>query len=104
MSAGRGYIIRFYREADEKAYFIGDTAYRSKPFIVSNLGSAKLFEKIDDAEKYVVDNAKVIKKTNKNGYLYISKVFYKENNSYGNVKKSPTKLTKPDRYDFLNKI
>ena len=108
MTAGRGYIIRFYKEYDGKSYFI--ETVRTSIKLGSYLSRASVFTEIEDADKMVIDIKKRTKKQHKRGYLYISKVFYKKVNipSYKSIANREmavaVKLTKPDRHDFINMI
>ncbi len=110
MNAGRGYVIRFYRENDNTAhYVVGSNGFSKTPSMAPHIASARVFKNINIAEGYIVELSKKIKKKWGKGYLYISKVFYKEVampswNTTGKKKLVAEKLTKPDRHDFLNMI
>jgi len=104
MKAGRGYIIRFFEDSSNMALFYAEDKtpyYRhiSNPWS-TNLKDANVFLDYVEAVKTIIKIKKTIKNLHKKGYLYISKVFYKEDHN----RLAPIKLTKPDRHDFLQAI
>ena len=103
MSANICYIIRFYKEADDKAYFLDAFGTLNQ-----NIANAKIFETSEDAQKHITEHKGHIKKHYKRGYLYIAKAFYekrKKKSVWGNWQNiNDIKLTKPDRHDFLDSI
>ena len=109
MKAGRGYIIRFFDEKNNTAVFYAKEATssygRSSPW-KPKLEDATIFTDHNRATNALVAVKKSTKKVK--GYLYISKCFYKEARgvSWNNkgTRLSATKLTKPDRHDFLQAI
>ena len=103
--AGRGYVIRFFDESRDTAVYLCENTRREYTL---HLTDAKLFYTHKEAIDELVARKKAVKKQYKKGYLYISKVFYKEQERKlwrgGGSDIRPTKLTKPDRHDFLNAI
>jgi len=114
MKAGRGYIIRFFDEKNNTALFYARQSKknsfsygRTTPWAVE-LKTAAIFKDHEEAVKTVVEIKKATKKKYKKGYLYIAKAFYKEEktNTWGTKETmlTATRLTKPDRHDFLQAI
>ena len=112
MKSGRGYVIRFYYEKEgESLYYCGDSSLSNMPILSNKLIRAIIYFDQGATAKKVVEIKKAVKKKYKKGYLYISKVFYKEvaiqtpiNKTVIATKIVPFKLTKPDRNDFLKAI
>jgi len=105
--AGRAYIIRYYDERTDKAFFYGKAnSYSREMNLTPNIKNAEIFLDHAEATKRII-SLKKEKKRSEKGYWYISKIFYKEE-YYGfnktNVRRTAIKLTKPDRHDFLNAI
>lgn len=103
MNAGRGYVIRLYDDKTNKAYyFVGNV---QRPRFLRNIKLAQVYTDHASALSDLITIKTSVSKMFKKGYLYISKVFYKEmpftSNKFIRV---PVKLTKPDRYDFLSAI
>ena len=111
MNAGRGYVIRFYDEKNSTSLFYrgqrGSIYSRGTNNWDLKLDQAEVFTSHEDAVKLLIGLKKETNKIYKKGYLYIAKVFYRSK-TYGGNKKNlilvATKLTKPDRHDFLNAI
>jgi len=101
MKAGRGYIIRLFAEKTNTAYFFTN---RSSRWSIG-IKYAFIFTDHATAIKMLLSIKKETHKKFKKGYLYISKVFYKEGITGGfNRGLIPLKLTKPDRHDFISAI
>jgi hypothetical protein len=96
INSKKGYIIRFYKESEEKAYFFGHGAR-----LMPKIDYALIFETEAEAAKAIIDNKARIKKSYKRGYLYIAKIFHGKCRATG---RNTIKLTKPDRHDFLESI
>jgi|GEM_PF-6602241 len=99
----RGYIIRFFKERDNNSIFY--TARAGTNSFSTRLSSAKIFDDHASASKELI-SIKTVCKRYHGGYLYISKIFYKirETTNATVPIKIITKLTKPDRHDFLNAL
>ena len=97
MNANRrvGYVIRFYKESDETAYFYRQY-YSNDHALHREVDRAKIFETEEEAAKKITEIKKVIKKKYKRGYLYLSKVFHGD--------RQKPKLTKPDMHDFVHNL
>ena len=110
MKAGRGYLIRFFDEKTNFALFYAKEstpAYRRSDPWTTKMDEATIFTDHDEATKALVEIKKPTKKVRKKGYLYISKCFFNEIKSSWNSttsRRRATKLTKPDRHDFLHAI
>ena len=111
MNAGRGYVIRFYDEKQGKTIFYtgsrGSIYNNGRKKWNVNLDQAEVFISHEDAVTKLVDIKKETSKTYNKGYLYIAKIFYTERKRGFGTKNTilvATKLTKPDRHDFLNAI
>ena len=104
--SGRGYIIRFYDPHTETSLF-RSSGYGRPLCNSANIKSALIYPSYKNALNALVDLSQKIK--HKKGFLYISKVFYSSTKILSIVG-TPTsfcrsiRLTKPDRYDFLEKI
>jgi len=109
VKAGRGYIIRFFDERrGESFYYKEPIGISNKRVLTASFKESTIYTDYKSAEEKIVAIKKNIKKTYGKGYLYISKTFYKEielrvypPHKTGNV---PTRLTKPDRNDFLKAL
>ena len=106
--AGRCYIIRVYTESDKRhttgfitKYSHGWGSDRRDFDIAKDIGLSVIFHTIKEAETFLALCRKTMKPIkNANTIFYISKAFYTT------MRGGPraTRLTKPDRYDFLTRI
>ena len=108
-TAGRGYLVRFFAEKTDTAYFYIDRIplYRRNDHWSKNLIEAKVFLTHKEAEDAIVASKKTVPKLHGKGYMYITKAFYKEAERYNSGHRKrlmPRKLTKIDGNDFLHAI
>jgi hypothetical protein len=103
--SGRCFVIRAYCEKAETSGYITDV---KNARIGKSLHDAYFFLCAKDAEKAlaVLNERKTKRKKKEEVYsLYISKAFYGTKYGFGGkLIITPIKLTKPDRYDFINGI
>ena len=103
----RGYIIRYFDEASGVSFYINDRG--TQPKFDDVLKKATVLISYTTALNLLTRAAKTVlskyDKPLKKGYFYISKVFYSDLKMYnGGIIRIATKLTKPDRHDFLKAI
>ena len=103
------YITKYVLYYGNTLFYVSSlSSYRRDYPFTSNIEQATVFTDHASAVSKLILLKKMVNK--QKGYLYISKVFYKEfptsrfNKSSGDTKFIATKLTKPDRHDFLQAI
>jgi hypothetical protein len=105
-TSNRCYVIRFFDEKSSSSKFYSTSSYRGGT-LVSEISHATAYETHKEAGDKIVELSKEKSKTK--GYYYIAKAFGIKGSRYNRYSRegetiTPTKLTKPDRHDFLSAI